>query len=304
VPASLTGLLKMELTFQQDLNGNGQIGPVTTTIENFGVTHLDHVGNQFFLRDAGGVGPSLKFGGTPFTDGQFGAWTPIGVEKTAPGYEVAIKFGAADQYQVWNLDNNGNFVNAALGTVPGSNSGLRALEPSFQQDLNGDGTIGPPPPSGPTFSSGATMTMISGGFSGTIFGSGSGLPPPSSTIVSLSGGVAHGDDTLTGTSDNDTFFFNQALGPGNVATIVDFVPGSDSIALSRAVFTEAGPAGALNADAFFVGAAAHDADDRVIYDQASGHVMYDADGTGAQAAVTFAVLSTDLPLTEKDFILI
>jgi Ca2+-binding RTX toxin-like protein len=219
------------------------------------------------MRDAGGAGPSVKFGGAPFFDGQFGAWTGIGAEKTASGYAFAIKFGAADQFQVWNLDNNGNFVNAALGTVPGSNNGLRALEPSFQQDLNSDGTIGPPPPSAPTFS-------------------------------------ADAHPVLTGTPDNDTFVFDQAPGPGNVATIVDFAPGSDSIALSRAVFTEAGPAGGLEANAFFVGAAAHDANDRVIYDQASGHLMYDADGTGAQAAVTFAVLSTDLSLTEKDFILV
>ncbi len=133
----------LETSFQQDLNGNGTIGPATTTIESFGVTHLDHVGNQFFLRDSLNAGPSLKFGGTPFTDGRFGAWTAIGAEKTGTGYEVAIKNGAADQYQVWNLDNAGNFLGAATGAVSGSDMDLQVLETSFQQDLNGNGTIGP-----------------------------------------------------------------------------------------------------------------------------------------------------------------
>jgi len=115
----------LETTFHQDLNGNGQIGPVTTTIESFGVTHLDKVGNQFFLRDGSGAGPSLKFAGTPFTEGRFGAWTAIGAEQVAGGYEVAIKFGAADQYQVWNVDGAGNFVGAATGAVPGSDMDLQ-----------------------------------------------------------------------------------------------------------------------------------------------------------------------------------
>ena len=113
-----------------------------------------------------------------------------------------------------------------------------------------------------------------------------------------------GLDNLTGGPGSDTFVFNQALVAGNVTTVVDFSHGIDSISLSLDIFTAAGPAGALNADAFFVGAGAHDANDRFIYNSANGNLMYDADGTGAQTATTFAVLATGLPLSASDFLLL
>ena len=49
-----------------------------------------------------------------------------------------------DLYTVWNTDSNGNVVSNSTGgvVVPGSSSVLKSLEPSFQQDLNGDGIIG------------------------------------------------------------------------------------------------------------------------------------------------------------------
>ena len=143
VAGSDMSLQMLETAFQQDLNGNGHIGPTTTTIENFGATRLDEVGNQFFLRDIGGAGPSLKYLGAIVTEGLFGAWTPIAAEKTAGGYQVAWKFGAADQYVVWNLDGGGNFIGNATGYVGGSDMTLQGLEAAFQQDLNGNGHIGP-----------------------------------------------------------------------------------------------------------------------------------------------------------------
>ena len=84
--------------------------------------------------------------------------------------------------------------------------------------------------------------------------------------------------------------FTTALGAGNVDMIVDFTSGTDKIALDDAVFTAIGGLGALNANAFFAGTAAHDADDRIIYDSATGNLFYDADGNGAGAAVLFATL--------------
>jgi 20S proteasome alpha/beta subunit len=129
----------LENTFQQDLNGNGQVGPVTTTIESLGVTHLDQVGDQFFLRDSGGAGPSLKYQGAVLVEGQ--VWNPIGAEQTASGYQIAFKNGAADQYTVWNLDGNGNHVSSATGVVTGSDMSLQVLENPFHQDLNQDGLI-------------------------------------------------------------------------------------------------------------------------------------------------------------------
>ena len=56
--------------------------------------------------------------------------------------------------------------------------------------------------------------------------------------------------------------------------------GTDRIALDDAVFTGLG-LGALNANAFVIGTAAADADDRIVYDSATGALSFDADGTGA-----------------------
>jgi serralysin len=146
VPVSETdyALESLEPSFHQDLNGDGLIGPPTTVIETNGLTHLTQVANDFFLYDGGGSGPSLKFAGANVAAGQFGAWTPISAEATASGYEVAWKNAGADQYSVWATDSNGNYTSNAVVPVSGTDYALESLEPSFHQDLNGDGLTGPP----------------------------------------------------------------------------------------------------------------------------------------------------------------
>ena len=61
------------------------------------------------------------------------------------------------------------------------------------------------------------------------------------------------------------------------------------------------PTGILAASAFAIGTAAADASDRIIYNPTSGALLYDADGTGARAAVLFATLDPGLMLTNTDF---
>ena len=74
-----------------------------------------------------------------------------------------------------------------------------------------------------------------------------------------------GNDTLTGNAGADLFFFNTALNAAtNVDTVTDFSVASDTFRLENAIFTGLA-AGALNADAFHIGAAAADAEDRIIY---------------------------------------
>ena len=146
VSGSSPALESLEPSFHQDLNGDGIIGvPSTTVIDSFGSTYLTEVSNQFYLFNSSGSGPVLKLGGSPVLAGQFGGgWAPIGAEQTANGYEIAWKVTGADQYTVWNVDSSGNYVGNAFGYVSGSSPALEALEPSFHQDLNGDGTIGIP----------------------------------------------------------------------------------------------------------------------------------------------------------------
>jgi predicted extracellular nuclease len=110
-----------------------------------------------------------------------------------------------------------------------------------------------------------------------------------------------GADTLYGLGGADSFAFTTALGGNNVDAIADFVSGTDRILLGDAVFTALGAHGVLNPNAFFAGTAAHDADDRIIYDAATGNLYYDADGNGAGAQVLFATLQTHPAITASDF---
>jgi Ca2+-binding RTX toxin-like protein len=111
-------------------------------------------------------------------------------------------------------------------------------------------------------------------------------------------------DTLNGGSGTDSFVFSTALGAGNIDTIQDFSVVNDSILLADAIFNRAGIVGPLAASRFYVGTAAHDTSDRIIYNAVSGALSYDDDGDGAHAAVQFAVLRPGLALTAADFSII
>ena len=78
-------------------------------------------------------------------------------------------------------------------------------------------------------------------------------------------------------------------GNPNVDLILDFTTGEDKIELSSGAFAGLA-AGPLPLAAFVLGTAAADASDRIIYDQASGRLWFDPDGSGAQAAMHFATL--------------
>ncbi|WP_198411751.1 calcium-binding protein [Microvirga flavescens] len=117
----------------------------------------------------------------------------------------------------------------------------------------------------------------------------------------LVGGL--GNDRLKGGTGTDSFVFNKKpSSTANCDTIVDFTPGEDAIHLARSIFTKIDK-GVLGETAFFIGARAHDADDRIIYDDLTGALSYDPDGTGAAAAVKFAVLSKSLLLTHESFLI-
>jgi hypothetical protein len=116
---------------------------VMTTISATGPVGVVRVGNGYFLYLAGtNQGPVLRLNGAPVAVGQLGAWAPIAATITATGYDVAWKNGSADQYTIWQVDGGGNYVANAIGVVSGSDVQLELYESTFQQDLNGDGTIG------------------------------------------------------------------------------------------------------------------------------------------------------------------
>lgn len=119
-----------------------------------------------------------------------------------------------------------------------------------------------------------------------------------------------GYDRLTGGAGNDKFSFggilDGALNNNSRDIILDFsnVAGNnDIIQLDDRVFTRL-DVGALSAANFRLGAAAADSNDYIIYNKNNGIVYYDADGSGAGAAVQIAVLQNHAALTVADFIII
>jgi Ca2+-binding RTX toxin-like protein len=112
-----------------------------------------------------------------------------------------------------------------------------------------------------------------------------------------------GNDTLTGGGGADTFGFNTALSAtGNVDRITDFDPGSDKISLAKSIFSALGNTGVLSAAAFFQGPAAHDADDRIIYNSSTGALSYDSNGNAAGGSTVFATLAPNLTLHAASFL--
>jgi serralysin len=119
-----------------------------------------------------------------------------------------------------------------------------------------------------------------------------------------------GNDRLTGGLNNDYFVFHTALdATTNVDAITDFSVLDDTIRLENAIFTGLGIAtGVLAAGAFNFGAAATEADDRIVYNNSTGALIYDSNGSVAGGIVQqFANLSAGLQvqgISAADFVVI
>ncbi|MGA0532714.1 hypothetical protein [Hansschlegelia sp. KR7-227] len=119
-----------------------------------------------------------------------------------------------------------------------------------------------------------------------------------------------GNDLLWGQGGKDTFVFDTALnGKTNVDSLRDFEHLVDRIALDRDLFEGIvfGKTGLMASKHFYEGSAAHDLNDRIIYNSETGRLFYDADGNkaGGEKAVAFAIIAKqdgDFPtLSNLDF---
>ena len=135
-----------------------------TTIESSGSMRLLTDGTDYFLQPNGGAAVELSYDGAPVVAGEFAQYGysgPIAATQTANGYEVAWKTTSSNQYQIWTTDSSGNEV-----SIPfvGSGAQVESYEASFNDDLNGDGTIGVPPPPSPTvIESSGSMRLLTDG---------------------------------------------------------------------------------------------------------------------------------------------
>lgn len=111
-------------------------------------------------------------------------------------------------------------------------------------------------------------------------------------------------DTLIGGAGNDSFVFSTALGANNIDRILDFGDGKDVIVLSSGIFTGLTP-GMLEESQFKdLAKGSVDLDDRILYDQATGKLYFDADGAGKGKAVQFAELDNHAGLDFTDFFIV
>jgi Ca2+-binding RTX toxin-like protein len=124
----------------------------------------------------------------------------------------------------------------------------------------------------------------------------------------LTGGV--GRDILKDDAGSDVFLFLDRLGNGNVDDIQGFnsylVTGRDRIGLSKAIFSSInGSAGStLSSSEFHAGSGPTSKSHHVIYNIATGDLLYDPDGNGGRAAIQFAHLDPGTSLRASDFYLV
>lgn len=112
-----------------------------------------------------------------------------------------------------------------------------------------------------------------------------------------------GNDVLVGSSGKDSFTFDTKLGAGNIDVILDFNVRDDTIRLNDTVFTKL-KSGKLPTDALVSGSKALDAQDRIIYNDKTGGLFYDADGSGQIRAIQFARIDAHLKIAAADFLII
>lgn len=105
-----------------------------------------------------------------------------------------------------------------------------------------------------------------------------------------------GADTLTG-GDGEDFFIRKYIN-GGIDTINDFNVAEDTLLFSASGFGGGLVAGAaITLDQFTIGLEAVNESDRFIYDNTTGSLFFDADGTGLSQQVQIAQLSTGLAMT-------
>jgi Ca2+-binding RTX toxin-like protein len=207
-----------------------------------------------------------------------------------------MRGGAGNDFYV--VDNAGDVV------IEGSGNGTDTVNSSVSFVLGGSvenlvltgagATSGTGNNSANSITGNNAANILSGGVGADILTGGGGADD-------LFGGV--GSDDLSGGTGGDRFRFDTALdGSSNVDEILDFNVADDSLYLDRDIFTGIGGEGALAAGAFRAGSSALDADDRVLYDSATGQIRYDADGAGGVEAILFATVTPGLALTNADFV--
>ena len=114
-----------------------------TVIESYGSTSLVQLGTTITsTRSAGAAGRNSNTGFAVSRSVSM-RWTFIGAEQTAGGYKVAMQCRAQTSTRSGTPTTTAmSFPTGPEACRLGIEPAIKSLEPSFQQDLNGDGMIG------------------------------------------------------------------------------------------------------------------------------------------------------------------
>ena len=199
----------------------------------------------------------------------------------AGGADQMTGYGGGDTYYV---DNAGDDVYESGG------EGMDEVRTSVSWTLTDDSDV---ETLRTTSDAGAGAIDLTGNASGNIVRGNAG-----NNVIN--GG--DGNDELTGLGGVDSFLFDTPLSAAfNIDVITDFTVADDTIRLDDDIFSSSLGLGNIADGEFVIGAAALDANDRIIYNSATGALSYDSDGNGGTAAIQFATLSAGLAPTNLDF---
>ncbi|MDT0507339.1 SdiA-regulated domain-containing protein [Novosphingobium sp. MMS21-SN21R] len=142
--------------------------------------------------------------------------------------------------------------------------------------------------------------QLSGGNGADVLNGGGGLDVLNGGIGAdvLTGGAQR--DTLIGGDGTDQFVLDDKQLLDDVIT--DFTIGEDKIVLDTSAFAAFSGSEAVSANQFALGTKATSAEQRLIYDQASGRLYYDADGNGGAAKKFVASISNHAAIGAGDFV--
>ena len=128
---------------------------------------------------------------------------------------------------------------------------------------------------------GAGDDNLIGGFGNDVFDGGAG-----NDTVTGGGNL----DVLTGGAGSDLFPYLSPTEGGDL--ILDFTPGKDKIGISASGFGSGLSVGPLSASSFILGTSALDENDRFIYNDRTGRLFFDQDGSGSSSQQLLATLIT------------
>jgi len=118
------------------LNAQNQV------IEAFGGTKLvKDRANRYFAQVGNNIPIAIKYQGASVTQGMFNGWEALAVETVAGVNQLIWKNTVGNYLHLWTLDSNWSWV-SSTGAWGLDSAEAMLQESNFQQDFNGNGTIG------------------------------------------------------------------------------------------------------------------------------------------------------------------